>query len=163
MFTRVELGIPDSTNGVDYYAADHLGTTREELSGSGWPIWKGEFTPFGQEISASTTAMHYKFTGQERDAQAGQDHFMFRNYVSSAARWTSPDPYLGSYDLTNPQSPNRYAYVTNNPLKWIDPLGLNLVMGMTGVASPPERVAHRVLVLDFRRVAVLTLAVRLRG
>jgi RHS repeat-associated protein len=75
--------------------------------------------------------MHYKFTGQERDAETGQDHFMFRNYVSAAARWTSPDPYLGSYDLTNPQSLNRYAYVLNNPMKFLDPFGLNYICSAT--------------------------------
>jgi hypothetical protein len=36
----------------------------------------------------------------------------------------SPDPYGGSYDSGNPQSMNRYAYVLNNPLASLDPLGL---------------------------------------
>ncbi len=35
----------------------------------------------------------------------------------------SPDPYAGSYDSSNPQSMNRYAYVLNNPLLLIDPSG----------------------------------------
>jgi hypothetical protein len=36
----------------------------------------------------------------------------------------SPDPYHGSYDVSNPQSFNRYAYVNNNPLGAIDHSGL---------------------------------------
>jgi len=36
----------------------------------------------------------------------------------------SPDPYDGSYDPSNPQSLNRYSYVHNNPLSFVDPLGL---------------------------------------
>lgn len=36
----------------------------------------------------------------------------------------SPDPYLGSMDLSNPQSLNRYSYVGNAPTNLTDPLGL---------------------------------------
>jgi hypothetical protein len=36
----------------------------------------------------------------------------------------SPDSYDGSYDYSNPQSLNRYAYVGNNPLGFTDPTGL---------------------------------------
>ena len=52
------------------------------------------------------------------------EHAQFRQY-SSQGRWLAPDPYAGSYDPTNPQSMNRYAYVLNNPLSFIDRLGLD--------------------------------------
>jgi len=52
--------------------------------------------------------------------------FLFRKYDPSAGRWLSPDPYgWGAADLSNPQSINRYAYVGNKPLVFIDPLGLD--------------------------------------
>jgi hypothetical protein len=37
----------------------------------------------------------------------------------------SPDLYQGSYDPTNPQSFNRYAYALNNPANLLDPSGLD--------------------------------------
>ena len=37
-----------------------------------------------------------------------------------------PDPYKGSYTFTNPQSLNRYSYVANDPVNFVDPSGLNL-------------------------------------
>lgn len=44
-----------------------------------------------------------------------------------AGRWgsfLSPDPFLGSADVSNPQSLNRYSYVLNNPVNMVDPFGL---------------------------------------
>jgi hypothetical protein len=53
-------------------------------------------------------------------------------------RFTSPDPYLGSGKLGNPQSWNRYAYVWNNPLRLIDPNGLEVYDN--GFNDPPDQI-----------------------
>lgn len=112
-----------ATPGVSerYYLADHLGTTQMEFAGGGWPVWRGEFAPFGQELDTQVTTNHYKFTGKERDAESGLDYFGARYYASSMGRWMSPD-WSAKYEpvpyakLDNPQSLNLYAYVLNNPL-----------------------------------------------
>jgi RHS repeat-associated protein len=50
----------------------------------------------------------------------------FREYDRLQGRWLSPDPAgIGAFDLSNPQSLNRYAYVANNPTNLTDPLGLD--------------------------------------
>jgi hypothetical protein len=49
---------------------------------------------------------------------------MFRRHNRWWSRFDQPDPYDGSYDLANPQSFNRYAYVQNDPVNFIDPAGL---------------------------------------
>ena len=59
----------------------------------------------------------------DHDTESGTDHAEFRQYSSTQGQWMSPDPYDGSYDQGNPQSFNRYAYVSNNPLTLIDPSG----------------------------------------
>jgi RHS repeat-associated protein len=52
--------------------------------------------------------------------------FLYREYHPVQGRWISPDPArLGTVDLTNPQTWNRYAYVINDPLALTDPLGLS--------------------------------------
>ena len=61
----------------------------------------------------------------ERDEATGLDHTWFRKYDSYAGRWTTSDPYGGSMSLANPQSFNRYAYVGNDPINFVDPLGLD--------------------------------------
>ena len=130
----------DATEGTTYFLDDHLGTTQIELAAGGWPLWQGDFTPFGQEIinnqttnsiipqPSDGTSMRFKFTGKERDAESGLDYFGARYYASSMGRWVSPDwsakeepvPYA---KLDDPQSLNLYGYVGNNPLSKADPDG----------------------------------------
>jgi hypothetical protein len=54
---------------------------------------------------------------------------MHRRYNRWWSRFEQPDPYDGSYELTNPQSFNRYAYTNNDPVNYVDPLGLDPVEG----------------------------------
>jgi RHS repeat-associated protein len=63
-------------------------------------------------------------TGKERDAETGLDYFGARYLSSAQGRFTSPDPLLNSGRPDNPQSWNRYSYVFNNPLRYVDPTGL---------------------------------------
>jgi hypothetical protein len=46
-------------------------------------------------------------------------------------RFTSPDPLMASAQRINPQTFNRYSYVTNNPLNYIDPSGM--------LGCPPDK------------------------
>ena len=55
------------------------------------------------------------FTSYERDGNAA-DEAMFRRYNRWWSRFDQADPYDGSYDMANPQSFNRYAYVQNDPV-----------------------------------------------
>jgi RHS repeat-associated protein len=72
------------------------------------------------------TLLRSRYTGKERDIESGLDHFQFRSYSSTMGRWMSPDPAgMQAVDISNPQSLNRYAYVQNNPVSFVDPLGLD--------------------------------------
>jgi RHS repeat-associated protein len=77
------------------------------------------------EIDASVrrTCVRSLSTGKERDAETGLDYFGAR-YVSSAqGRFTSPDAPFADQHVEDPQSWNLYAYVRNNPLRYVDPTG----------------------------------------
>jgi RHS repeat-associated protein len=70
----------------------------------------------------SEAVQHCKpFTGKERDAETGLDYFGARYFSAAEGRFTSPDP--GAYKIEDPRTFNRYAYVNNNPLKYVDPTG----------------------------------------
>ena len=96
------------------------------MTGSaGWLISSDTFYPFGQEQSTTSDANHYKFTGKERDTESGLDYFGARFYGSNSGRFISPDPsQLAFADPGNPQSFNLYSYVLNNPVRLVDPFGL---------------------------------------
>ncbi len=116
----------DASGNVFFYYADHLGTTRTITNGTGTTCYDADFTPYGQEmIHTNTCPQNYKFTGYERDPETGLDYAMFRYYNSRLGRFMGADPLAGS--TTDPQSMNRYAYVSNDPLGFIDPLGLDLI------------------------------------
>jgi RHS repeat-associated protein len=67
-----------------------------------------------------------KFTGKERDAESGLDYFGARYFSGAQGRFTSPDPLMIHPDrLVEPQRLNLYVYARNNPLKYVDPNGLD--------------------------------------
>jgi hypothetical protein len=55
---------------------------------------------------------------------------MARYYVWRGGRFLSVDPVAGS--ISDPQSLNRYAYVLNNPISYIDPSGMVTIPGNGG-------------------------------
>jgi RHS repeat-associated protein len=61
------------------------------------------------------------FTGQRDVGLGGLYHYTARFYLPKLGRFVSADTIVPSW--ASPQSLNRYAYVLNNPLNYIDPTG----------------------------------------
>jgi RHS repeat-associated protein len=119
--------VPLSSGNPYYYLSDHLGSTAVIASGDGKTIqWEADYFPFGAQRTVITNLADnpYQFTGYEYDSSTGYNYALARFDAGRWGRLLSSDPYLGSMDMTNPQSLNRYAYVLNNPPNMIDPLGL---------------------------------------
>ena len=116
----------DYQNNVNYYFADHLGTSRVVTNSSGAILDDSDFYPFGGERPiSSSSGNHYKFTGKERDAESGLDNFGARYNSSALGRFMSADPFTVTPGrVVDPQQLNLYAYVRNNPLRHIDPTGM---------------------------------------
>jgi RHS repeat-associated protein len=116
----------DSSGNIVYYAADHLGTSRVVTNATGGILDQSDFYPFGGErILSSSSGNTYKFEGKERDTETNNDDFGARYYSSQFGRWLSPDwsavpvpvPYA---NLSNPQTLNLYAMVSDNPETFAD-------------------------------------------
>ena len=84
-----------------------------------------DLDPWGGETGRSWAQgkQPHRYTSYERDGN-GNDQAMFRLYHSYWQRFDQPDPYDGSYNLSDPQSLNRYSYVQNDPVNFVDPTGL---------------------------------------
>jgi RHS repeat-associated protein len=119
-----------SEDGTTYFDhQDVLGTERMQTNYAGNVAstygslpWGDAYTP--SVISSGGDQDNLHFALLDHDTESNTEHAQFRQYSSAQGRWMSPDPYDGSYDYSNPQSLNRYAYVGNNPLGFTDPTGL---------------------------------------
>jgi RHS repeat-associated protein len=110
---------------VEYYDTDALGSIRIVTDARGQAVARHDFLPFGEELSPQIPPHDKKlFTGQERDFETGQDYFAARQLRADLGRFTTVDPELRIQEaLLDPQKWNRYAYVSNNPLRYVDPNG----------------------------------------
>jgi RHS repeat-associated protein len=118
MLAKIESGA------VRYFLRDHL-SSRKVTDSTGAIVESNDPLPFGETTS---TGDKWKFTSYERDSESGNDYAMARGYVNRLGRFSSPDPLAGS--ITDPQSLNRYAYVRNDPVNLVDPLGLGWCFGL---------------------------------
>jgi len=125
---------------VTYFIhGNHLGSTSMVFNHTGGTVAQDEiFYPWGERWDYAGTLYDERFASLgRRDAETGNDPTLFRMYESRLYRWLSPDPGAGS--IYNPQSLNRYAYVLNNPVSFIDPLGLDGTPPPGMVCEPSDK------------------------
>ena len=105
-----------------YYHADHLGSSTVMTDDNAAVAQNLYYYPFGEikDNTISDVARH-KFTGQEWDGERGLYYYNARYYDPKLARFISADTIVPK--MFDPQALNRYSYVANNPIKYIDPSG----------------------------------------
>ncbi|WP_319562705.1 RHS repeat-associated core domain-containing protein [Marispirochaeta sp.] len=107
----------------DYYLQDVLGSVvgvtdergnqREEYS---FDVWGKEFHKKNGHPYSDIFPTHYGYNGKRFDPKVGLYDYGFRDYKPAINRWTTIDPIRSGT--------NWYAYVGNDPVNWVDPLGL---------------------------------------
>ncbi|MFQ5723020.1 MAG: RHS repeat-associated core domain-containing protein, partial [Terriglobia bacterium] len=105
-----------------YHHSDHL-SERLSTDANGNVAHAYGHYPFGETWYETGTADKWKFTRYEREPESTLDYAIFRYHNSRVGRFQTPDPIAGS--IVDPQSLNRYAYVRNDPVNLVDPLGLS--------------------------------------
>ena len=117
-----------NSSGLAYYRhSDHLGSSRLTSTQARGLYSSQAYAPFGEQYTTYPTAgsLDPSYTGQNSDAVPSLYDFTFREHSMSQGRWISPDSLgIGAVNPSNPQTWNRYAYVGNSPLNFVDPSGL---------------------------------------
>ncbi|MDP2938467.1 MAG: RHS repeat-associated core domain-containing protein [Candidatus Omnitrophota bacterium] len=100
-----------------YYHYDGLGSVTNLTDTSGNVVESYSYDVYGLPNQTSQIGNRFYFTGRELDEESGLYYYRSRYYSPTIGRFLQRDP-IGYYD-----SMNLYAYVYNNPVNWIDPIG----------------------------------------
>ena len=137
--------------GTQYLTGDHLGSIRVVTDGGQAVVARTDYEPFGRELLVSPGDPRYgitaygqvgtrlKFTSKERDSETGLDYFGARYFSGAQGRFTSVDPiWITKERMLDPQRLNLYAYGRNNPIRYIDPDGMDVTLGKCALGSTQE-------------------------
>ena len=124
---------------IVYLHPDPQGTTETVTDGGkpgvpGRVVERRSYDPFGRLRSPDWSAgmdapsvgrRNVGFTGHIEDEETGLISMVARQYSPALGRFLTPDTFVPA--PLNAQSHNRYAYVYNNPLRYVDPTGYQAV------------------------------------
>ena len=133
-FARAFQTSPTTDRFVFYYLnQDHLGNNREAVTVRGVVHQVTSYYPFGAPYADPAAVMDadlqpYKYNGKELDEETGLYYYGARYYDPKMSVWYSVDPLaLKHHNLTG------YVYCRNNPLNFIDLMGLDDIFDEDGV------------------------------
>jgi RHS repeat-associated protein len=120
-----KLGQISFTSGVGtnyFYNLDHLGSVREITDNSGAVVSQSTYDPYGIRTNLQGIIFSdFGYAGMYQHPRSGLNLTMFRAYSPTLGRWLSRDP------LGESMGTNLYSYVMNDPIDFIDPLGLSKI------------------------------------
>lgn len=119
-----------------FYVKDHLGNNRIVANASGSVVQSTQYYPFGMAYAESTNqgTQPYKYNGKELDQDHGLNWYDYsaRYLTNDVPRFTTIDPLSEKYYSISP-----YVYVGNNPMRFIDPDGKQVVLPLPGALPVP--------------------------
>ena len=130
-FGRRRLVVSSEGLETRYFLTDHLGSVRQVVAADGSVIEQNDYYPFGKRwaaVAAPISDNRHRFSGKEEQAFLSLPYVDFgaRMYNPDWGRWFTQDPLAEKYYSWAP-----YCYCINNPIKYVDPNGLDLQLAGT--------------------------------
>ena len=110
---------------VSYLHTDALGSPVARTGPSRTILNRTRYEPYGGTVAGSDVPRGIGFTGHVNDADTGLVYMQQRYYDPIAGRFLSVDPV--TTDAKTGRSFNRYAHAVNNPYRFVDPDGRDVV------------------------------------
>jgi RHS repeat-associated protein len=120
-------------NPVVFLMGDHLGSTSVAVNEQGALVGGPQLYKAWGETRAGSLPTRYQYTGQFNQIELGIYYYNARWYDPYISRWTQPDSIV-PLASQGTQAYDRYAYVNNNPSRYIDPSGHG-----GSIADPKEK------------------------
>jgi len=112
---------------VQYLHNDVLGSAALITDAGGVVVHQYEYEAFGRmatDFGTNSSETNYTYTNQEFDPESGLFYYNARYYNPRLGRFISRDTVLGGDG--DALSRNLYIYVKNNPLRYVDPSGMEV-------------------------------------
>jgi RHS repeat-associated protein len=132
---------PLARGGTEFYLSDAIGSTVALTDQDGAVATTYAYEPFGATAD-STSSNPFQFTAREKEPVGGLYYYRARYYHPRLQRFIADDP--AAFGGGNA---NLYAYVMANPLRFVDPLGLDVIVRRYCCHSP-NRYGHIGLAID---------------
>jgi RHS repeat-associated protein len=113
--------IRQTSSGNEHYHTDALGSSLTLSNAQGGSATTYSYEPFGKTTATGSSSNASQYTGRENDG-TGLVYMRARYYSPQPQRFLSEDP-IGFFGGIN-----FYRYALNNPLSFIDPLGLDVIV-----------------------------------
>ncbi|MFN8660049.1 MAG: RHS repeat-associated core domain-containing protein [Candidatus Obscuribacterales bacterium] len=122
------------------YCRDHLGSIHDLVDSAGNVLVQYSFDPFGRAARQQGTAdADFQYGGYYVHGRSGLALALYRAYSPTLGRWLNRDP------IGEAGGVNLFAYVGNEPLSAVDPLGLNPLSSLSdslkAICRDPDCVA----------------------
>ena len=115
---------------------DGLGSVRQLVDNTGQIATNYAYDPFGVPLSENAVYNPFRFTGEGWDAEVELLYLRARYYQPEVGRFITRDPW--DPNVHRPGTLNGFVYVTNNPVNYTDPSGLQGPdpLGLGGLERP---------------------------